>query len=221
MPWDDITFCSEEDLALEATGDLALIAPRSPYFAKGSDGVLTAGGRTVSSALVDFAAQGVLADTLCILSGSITAPAARTTFGIGGEVFIVSVDAVGGSITLRNPGMLAGIGQAPSLSALTSVNFLLPSFLAIRKQATDRIRQSINFDSESDLITDDDRRQICVYEVLRTRYRACTVNKDDDFSQQYRKYSVLFNELLDELKARRSSAYATDNISVVPIDPSN
>ena len=111
-------YATDEDIALRASSDFALLCPRDQSLASGGDGVFSPTDRwSMMSATVDFASQGLVPGNVLLL----TKPAA--TFKPPGEALVVA--SVGtGIVTLRRKGLPSGVGQPPGLAAgLNGVEF--------------------------------------------------------------------------------------------------
>ena len=113
-------YATDEDIALRASADFAILCPRDQTLAAGLDGVFDPSDRwSLRSASVDFTAQGVLPGQVVQLLGPATA------FRAPGEALIV-VAASGHVVTLRRKGQPAGSGQPPSpASGLVGVEYLI------------------------------------------------------------------------------------------------
>src|SRR6185437_12116989 len=109
-------FATDEDALIRAGGDFGVLCPEWQKSAQGTDGVLDATTRTLTSATVNFEANGVTANQV------IRFDKPATVFRGGGEWFAVESvsttldDAqqfVGGVLTLRRQGQQFGVGQPP------------------------------------------------------------------------------------------------------------
>jgi hypothetical protein len=107
----DATLATDEDIALRASADFALLCPRDQKLAAGTDGFFAPNDRwTLRSPSVDFSAQGVYAGQVVQLLG----PA--SIIRSPGESLIVE-SASGSAVTLRRKGQLFGEGQPPAPAA--------------------------------------------------------------------------------------------------------
>ncbi len=100
-------YATDEDIALRAPADFALLCPRDQKLACGSDGVfLPSDPWTLTSASVDFHAQGLVAGQVVQLE----TPGGGSMAGV--ECLVI-VSTSPGSVTLRRKGQPAGVGMPP------------------------------------------------------------------------------------------------------------
>ena len=100
-------YATDEDLALRASADYALLCPKDQKSAAGTDGAFNSVDPwSLISPSVNFGAQGVSAGQIAVL----TKP--TTNFKPPGEALVVS-SVNPGSITLRRKGQAPGVGQPP------------------------------------------------------------------------------------------------------------
>ena len=96
-------YATDEDIAVRASADYALLCPNDQTIAEGADGAFLASDRwTLRSATVDFQARGLLPGHLVLLTG----------IGPDGEQFVVESTGPG-SVRLRRKGMGTGVGEPP------------------------------------------------------------------------------------------------------------
>lgn len=102
----DTVYCTDEDIVVQAGADFPALAARRPRLAYGTDGFFDVDSPwNLQSASIDFAGAGVTSNMVVVLSKS-----AFKSFEI------LAVDSVAtGSLTLRWPGLAAGVGLAPGL----------------------------------------------------------------------------------------------------------
>src|SRR5689334_649872 len=100
-------YATDEDVALAAAADFAILCPKDQRLAAGSDGYFNPADRwTLRSTAVDFAAQGLAAGQIVQLippSASLRQSA---------EMLVVSSVAPY-AVTLRRKGQPLGVGQPP------------------------------------------------------------------------------------------------------------
>lgn len=105
-----IPFATDEDVALRASADFAILCPRDQKVASGTDGAFFASDRwTLTSTTVDFHALGVAA-------GQVVQIEATGSGQPGGEGLAV-VSTAPGSVTLRRKGQPSGVGMPPGPAA--------------------------------------------------------------------------------------------------------
>ena len=168
----EMVYATDEDVALRASADFALLCPRDQKLASGTDGYFDASDRwTLRSAATDFEAQGVSPGQVVQLLG----PAA--TFRPPGESLIVSA-VVGSSVSLRRKGQAFGQGQPPApASGVMGVEFLVatltPQIAAAGREVALRlgVSDAASGRSAGDLLDPADLRDVVVLAVLRRQYR--------------------------------------------------
>jgi hypothetical protein len=119
MTTNPTAYASDEDVALRASADFALLCPRDQCLAAGTDGAFDPDDRwTLKSSAVDFQSNGLAAGNVVLLFQPVT------TYRPPGEVF--AVDSVGANaVTLRRKGQPAGSGQpAGTAGGLANVEFV-------------------------------------------------------------------------------------------------
>jgi len=166
-----IVYATDEDVALRASADFALLCPRDQKLAYGTDGSFNPADRwTLLSTTVNFAAQGVAAGQLLFL----TAPVA--TFKPPGEALVV-VSISAGAVTLRRKGQPAGLGQPPSPAAgLTGVEFTALSLAPQVGRAGEDLNRRYGIDDllagrrTTDLADPKEIRDAVVLTVLHRQY---------------------------------------------------
>jgi hypothetical protein len=232
--FDPTAYADDEDIVAVARADFAALVSDDEDLARGSDGVFQAGTPWVlSSASVDFAAQGVAAGNVMLLSGVHTQPpsAAVKALGVSGQRLIVD-QVAGSSATLRRVKQPAGFGHAPGSGGLTGVVFRCCTLSPQIRTATDEIRRELDFDVPITTLLDaDDLKQLCVAWVLADLYldrsRLGSASGQvagnapfggDVFALKYSIWSKERDALLERLRSRRLPLDAVDSIPVVPID---
>ncbi len=114
-------YCTDEDIAVRASGDWFLLAPAWQQMAAGTDGYFNSGSPWVlNSTAVSFTSNGVNPNQVVQLSG----PKANFP-GSSGQLF--AIDSVSGnSVTLRRLHKDLNVGQPPAPAAgLTGVTFTI------------------------------------------------------------------------------------------------
>jgi hypothetical protein len=183
-------YCTDEHVALRATGDFGILAPAFQQLASGNDGVFEPNVPWVlNSATNFFQSQGVGAQNVVWL----TKPQ-RLYPGSG--LFFAVDSASGNSITLRQLGQPLSIGMPPSpLEGVTSVEFVIRTLYPQIEEASyilkDRymINEAIQWRSsfwQYKGVEDDYRvlRRACVLHVLADRYLAETRTDQGDMEKK-------------------------------------
>lgn len=179
-------YATDEDLAVRAAGDFALLCPKDQKLAEGSDGAFAASDRwTLNSASNDFQALGVK-------PGHIVQLTKQGVFR-GTEEFAVAVVAPG-SVTLRRKGLAAGLGLPPgSLGGVSGVNFTVATLQPQIERASYDLNRRYTIDDlvcgrrSTDLYDPREVTDACVLEVLWTQYTAMSRNAgehSDHFARQ-------------------------------------
>lgn len=207
-----IVYATDENLAVRATGDFAVLCPDWQKQAYGADGVFSSGIPWVlTSATVDFQASGVAPGMIARLTGP------RTSFPGSGDM--LAVDSVAGSnLTLRRIGQAPGVGAAPGAAGVTGVTFAVLTMGPQIEEASYSLNRQWNIDAglpgrtPSDLYDLRDLRQATVLTVLLRRYVAETRSKDGDFSLKI----GAIKEALDEAQGRLSIRWGTSGVDPPP-----
>ncbi|HWE37720.1 MAG TPA: hypothetical protein VG406_14225 [Isosphaeraceae bacterium] len=197
-----IVYAADEDLALRASADFAILCPADQTLAAGTDGAFTPDDPwTLRSSSVNFAAQGVAAGQVVQLTRPITA------FPPPGEAMVVAAVAAG-SVTLRRKGQAAGVGQPPGPSSgLVNVAFTIATLGPQIESASYELNRRFGIDDliagrrAADLYDPREIRQATVLAVLARQYLAmsrATGDQGDAFASKAR---CLASEL-DDLLAR-------------------
>lgn len=166
-------YANDEDVALRAAGDFALLCPRDQKVAAGGDGAFAASGRwTLTSASVDFEASGLAAGQVVQLLGPTSA------FRPPGESLVV-VAAASGALTLRRKGQAAGVGLPPGpIGGLGGVEFLVATLGPQLEAASYDLNRRYGIDDlvsgrrSSDLYDPREVRDATVLTVLYRQYSA-------------------------------------------------
>lgn len=185
-------YCSDENLAVRASGDFGLLTPDWQLLAAGTDGVIAAGNRwLLSSTTVDFAEAGVTDQHVVRLT--------KPTSAFPGSGQFLAVDSVGTAIVLRRLGAASAVGQPPAPAAgLTGVAFQIATLDPQIEEESFNLNRRFSIDpnsatrSPSNLLDFRDLRYACVLGVLYKRYAAETRSGAGDFT-------VKMNEIQNEL----------------------
>ncbi len=192
-------YASDEDVALRAPADFALLCPRDQKIAAGLDGSFAAADLwTLRSSSRNFAAMGVAPGHVV----QILNPAPQ--FKPPGESF--AVESVSGtSVTLRRKGQEAGKGQPPVLSGgLSAVEFLILTLDPQIERACvefDR-RFGLSADGSDSLLDPRDVREAIVLSVLHGQYLAMSRNLGGENGDTFASKALAMKVELDELLAR-------------------
>ncbi len=162
-------YATDEDLAVRASADFSLLAPRDQRLASGSDGAFQpATPWTLLSGTLDFSTRGILPGQIVELSGT------AGLYGPAGDSFVV--DSVGSyQLNLRRKGLASGVGEPPGRStALIGVVFAITTLGPQVERASYDLNRRFGIDDQvagrraADLY---DPREICEATVLTVLYR--------------------------------------------------
>jgi hypothetical protein len=191
------TYCTDEDIAVLCYADFATLVPKDGIVAQGTDGVFSSGDLwTISSASVDFLAQGVKVGHIVQL----TAPMSAFK-GSGVKMAVSSVQA--NSVTLRRVGKTTGWGQAPCpAGGLTGVSFLVATFDPQIETASYDINGRYGIDPNFALVAPSQiydlraLKQMTVLTVVVKAYRGDVRSKEGDFAKKLHTYQQELSDVL-------------------------
>jgi hypothetical protein len=208
----DKTFCNDEDIASFIPGDFAKICPLHQRICQGNDGVLKADGWTLRSAASPPATRGVEPGMVVSL-----------VKGASYQDDLLGIDAVE---VLPNTGVVlrrikhstnaAGIplssllGQPPNVGStdLTSVAFVVRTFLPQIAEATRILRERYRLMLDLDLQVPTDMRRAAVLIVVMDILLAMSKNAGMDTDDLKAKY-VLYSKQLDAYYKSLDATYGT------------
>lgn len=187
-------YATDEDLWLVGSSDWPILVPQSQMLATGTNGAISAGAWSLTSATVDFEEQGVAAGHIVRLSSP------RETFKR--DVFLAVESSSAGTLTLRRPGMATGKGAPPSASAVTSVAFDVFTFDPQIENAAYEMHQKFGVDAgvayrePSNLYDRRCFRRLTALWVLYTEYLQSQRTGDGDFPLKVKAYKSAYDEQL-------------------------
>jgi hypothetical protein len=201
-------YATDESVAIRSIADYDALCPKSQGLARGIDGVFSSGSPWVlTSATVDFEAQGVMANDVILL----TAP--KTAFKGSGELLAVE-SASGGSVTLRRLGQVAGVGVPPGAGGVVGVTFAVETLFPQIEEASWDMNRRFNIDpavpsrAPSSLYDVRDLRQATVARVLRDRYTAEAKDGKGDFARKAKLFDDELTDLIGRLRVRWADSAA-------------
>jgi hypothetical protein len=198
------TYATDEDIALRASADFALLCPRDQKVASGSDGVFSpATPWVLTSATADFQALGVMPGHV------VQVQAAGAGQGSTADCLAV-VGTAPGSVTLRRKGQSAGVGMPPGPSTGGGgVKFQVTTFGPQIALATDDINRRFGITnglypgrSPSVLSDPGELRDAVVLTVLYRRYLDASrevAGPADSFAAKARAIKAELDDLLARL----------------------
>ncbi len=210
-----IVYASDEDVAVRATGDFAVLAPDWQKAAFGIDGSFAAGDPwTLASATVDFEAAGVRPGHVV----SLRKP--NTIFKGAGELLAVA-SAAGKALTLRRIGARVGEGSPPApLAGVSGVEFHITTLAPQIEEASFELNRRFGIDprvpgrSPDSLLDRRELRAACVLTVLAQRYSAETRGGEGDFPLKITRVHQELSESLARLEVRWKSAMGSGSSSM-------
>ena len=192
-------YACDEDIAIRSYGAFGVLVPTSNTLAFGTDGViLSADPWTLTSATVDFEAQGLKVGHVVLL----TKP--TTTFRGVGRYFAVG-SVLGNSVTLRLCGKTDGIGQPPAPSGgLTGVEFRCLTFDPEIESTSYQINQEFGLrPGEPDTIADlRVLNQATVLTVLHRAYVFAPITVAQEYAQRLNEVSVAKDAAIEQVTIR-------------------
>jgi hypothetical protein len=199
-------FTNDEDIAVRASGDWAILCPPWQQMAAGADGVFANGAAWVlTSASVNFQNNGVAPNQVVQL----TAP--KANYPGGGQ--LLAIDSVsGGSITLRRLHKDLNVGQPPAPAAgLTGVAFVINTLDPQIEEASFDIKRRFavddtvggDFSRSSNWMYDmRDLRIATVLSVLLDRYIQETRTNRGDFEAKVNRIRQQLDDVLGRVQVR-------------------
>jgi len=202
-----IVYANDEDVAVRATGDFAVLAPDWQKAAFGTDGAFAPGEPwTLTSATVDFEAAGVK-------SGHVVSLRKPSSLFKGAGELLAVASASGNKLVLRRIGARAGEGAPPAPAAGASgVEFLIATLWPQIEEASFDLNRRFNIDpkvsgrSPDALYDRRDLRAACVLSVLVQRYAAETRGGEGDFPLKLQTIQSELSEVLARLAIRWNTA---------------
>jgi len=193
-------YCSDEDLAIAAPGDFGQLIPVAQTIAKGSDGVFAAaagGSWVLTSPTNAFDAQGAAVGHVLQIRGPQATFPSTDTLGV--------VGCNGTSITLRRPGMPAGVGNPPGPAAgVINVQFIIGTLYPQIERASYDLRKTFDLDDLvpgrqfTDMYDPRELQEACIALVLARQYRdmARHVGKMEDFYEKSRNHLADYTRIV-------------------------
>lgn len=197
-------YATDEDIALRASVDLALLCPRDQVIAAGVDGAFLGTDRwALQSNEVNFGARGCLPGHVIQLLGPSSA------FGASGALFAVGSVQSGGGLGLRRLGFPAGMGEPPApAGGLNGVVFRMTTLgpqIELACADLDRrfgIDEALPGRRRSDLIDTRPLREAVALMVLHARYLDLAQGTDGPSAQKAHLVKAQLEELLARLTLR-------------------
>jgi hypothetical protein len=201
-----LDYATDEDVANLAGADFLTVTPDSFKVAAGTDGVFLASDPwTLTSASVDFQAQGVVANMVIQLSQP-SGP--KTVFRGSGDLLAVETVA-GHAITLRRVGQALGWGQPPGPAAgLTGVAFLIKTLKGQLDDVSYKLDQQFAVDPALPNRTPGDAydlrvlRLCTVYQTLVRQYTNGERSGEGDFAKKIEHYEQAYRDEVDTASLR-------------------
>jgi hypothetical protein len=210
-----VVYATDEDVALRASADFAILCPRDQCVAYGTDGQIGPGGWSLSSPSVNFDAIGVQPGQVIRLTQPVSA------FKPPGDMLVVSGVVVGG-ITLRRKGMPAGVGQPAVLGGgLTGVEFIITTLgpqIATASYDLNRrfgINDRVSGNRPSDLFDPREILDATVLTVLSRQYMELS-RSSNDRPDLFATKAQTYRQELDDLLARLVVHWSSTSGSVAP-----
>lgn len=198
-------YCTDEDIAVRAGGDFAILCPKWQKLAGAGDGAINAASWTLTSATATFDAAGVTTGHVCWLQK----PAA-TFLGMGDLLAIQSVTAT--SLSLRRVGLAVNAGQTPVATNTTAITYAILTLGPQIEEASFDLNRRYNIDpsvsgrTPTDVYDIRDLRQATVLTVLVRRIESELQDKSDAaWAMKLKSYRTALDEVLARLSVRWGS----------------
>ena len=200
----DFVYATDEDLALRATADFPLLAPRDQKVAAGVEGYFSPSDRWVlRSDSINFEAAGVTAGQVVQVFGP------SPQFRPPGEAF-VALSVSEGAVTLRRKGQPSGFGQPPApASGLVGVEYLIVTLAPQIERIGSELerRFGIVCGGVSGAIDPRSVREVIVLGVLHDQYVALSRevggDRPDAFGAKAAAIKAKLDDLISGLVVRR------------------
>lgn len=195
-------YATDEDIALRASADFAILCPKDQSLAWGLDGTFGSDDRwALLSSSVDFQANGVAAGNIIRLSQPVS------LFKPPGDAF--AIDSVSpGTVNLRRKGQLSGVGQpAGPSTGVDSVEFSVTTLGPQIARASYDLNRRFGIEDliagrrPSDLFDPREVREAVVLIVLSRQYLELSRGADER-SDSFLAKSQWYKQELDDLLAR-------------------
>lgn len=209
-------YADDEDMLIAASGDYAQLCPAGQTLAKGTDGAFgaAAGGSWIlSSASTNFETRAVAAGHVLQL---ITPYDSFET-----PDFLIVSSVSGTTVTLRRPGLAAGVGQPPGpIAGLTNVEFRVATLQPQVETATYELNQLFVLDGSSgrtfENLTDSRQAQhACIALVLADIYLAQSRSSEnkDDYAAKAKTWRARYDQSVGSARLKFNATRAGAQIS--------
>jgi hypothetical protein len=196
-------YCTDEDIAVRASGDFALLAPPWQQMAYGTDGYFSNGSPWIlNSAAVNFQSNGVAPNQVVQLTGP------KTQYPGGGV--LLAIDSVAGSsLTLRRLHKDLNVGQPPApATGISGVTFTINTLDPQTEEASFDIKRRFGIDENIGYRTSSwvydlrDLRMATVLSVLLARYTQETRSDKGDWARKVNQIKTELQVVLDRVQVR-------------------
>jgi hypothetical protein len=201
-------YATDEDIALRASADFAILCPKDQCLASGNDGTIGGDRWTLKSTSVDFLANGLAPGHLVRLTQPVG------LYKPPGESFAV-VSVAPNAVTLRRKGQVVGVGQpAGPVDGASSVEFSVTTLGPQIERASYELNRRYGIDDliagrrPCDLFDPQEVREATVLTVLCRQYLEMSrgsQERTDNFAIKAQQYK----QELDDLLARTVVHWAT------------
>jgi hypothetical protein len=202
-------YCTDEDIAVTAGGDYALLCPRWQKLASGTDGSITASTWVLNSASASFVTGGLASGHVVWLQKPVA------TFKGQGDLFAVSSVAAT-ALTLRRVGLATGVGQYPVTATTSSIEYQVLTLDPQIEESSFEMNRRFNIDAgvtgrtPSDVYDLRDLRQATVLDVLVRRLTSeIQDTKDASWAFKLKSYRMALDTTLARLSIRWGSTGST------------
>jgi hypothetical protein len=208
-------YATDEDIALRASADFAILCPKDQCLAYGTDGSFGTDPWTLQSS-VDFSGNGVVPGQVVRLTQPTSA------YKPPGEAFVVD-SATAGALVLRRKGLPSGAGQpAGPAGGVSGVEFTVTTLGPQIARASYDLNRRFGIDNlvagrrPSDLFDPREVRDVTVLTVLYRQYLELsrgTPERADSFVAKSQAYKQELDDALDRLVVHWSALSGAANQS--------
>lgn len=192
-------YANDEDIALRASADFALLCPKDQCLAYGTDGVFS-DPWTLTSQSVDFQANGVAPGRIVRLTQPVS------VYKPPGEAFAV-VSVAPNTVVLRRKGQPPGVGQPAGVASSSGVEFTVATLGPQIARAGYDLNRRYGIDDliagrrPCDLFDPQEVREATVLTVLYRQYLEMSRGPQES-ADTFASKSQMYKQELDDLLSR-------------------
>jgi hypothetical protein len=202
-------YANDEDIALRASADFAILCPKDQCLAYGTDGAFS-DPWTLTSQSVDFRANGLAPGLIVRLTQPVS------LYKPPGEAFAV-VSVAPNTVVLRRKGQAAGVGQPAGLAQSSGVEFTAATLGPQIVRASYDLNRRYGIDDliagrrPCDLFDPQEVREATVLTVLYRQYLEMSRGPQET-ADTFASKSQMYKQELDDLLARTVVHWAASRV---------